>query len=248
MGSVPDVAEQMDERTAALLDKLATSCRILEATGHGDKTLGHVSLRDPGGRGFWLKRSGIGLGEVMDGSDFILLSFSGKKLAGDGGKHAEWPIHAEILRARADVEVVAHTQPFYGSIFAAVDEPLLAIAHEASYLRADVPRYFGTSLLINTAELGRELAECLGKSLAVFMQNHGVTFVGNSPEHATMIGLFLEKACHQQLLLRASGLKFTLTDPEEIEEKARLLPEAWVNSYWDYYRRELDRSGRIRAI
>lgn len=235
------------EPAEAVLRRLAISCRILEAHGHGDKTLGHLSLRDPEGRGFWLKRSGIGLGEVRAEDDFILLDFSGKKLSGDGGKHAEWPIHAEILKEREDVNVVAHTQPFYGSIFAAVDSPLLSIAHEACYLSAHVPRYFGTSLLINTPDLGRDLAMSLGESLAVFMQNHGVTFVGRSPEHATLIGLFLEKACQQQLVLASSGLGYTLTDEDEIKEKARLLPDAWVDSYWNYYRRQLEERERSGA-
>ena len=48
-----------------LLLQLSQACRILEMEGHGDMTLGHVSLRDPDGRCFWLKRNRIGLGEVL---------------------------------------------------------------------------------------------------------------------------------------------------------------------------------------
>ena len=48
-----------------LLLQLSQACRILEMEGHGDMTLGHVSVRDPDGRGFWLKRNRIGLGEVL---------------------------------------------------------------------------------------------------------------------------------------------------------------------------------------
>ena len=62
------------------LQQLAQACRILEMEGHGDMTLGHVSLRDPGGRGFWLKRNRIGLGEVQGPQDFILVGFYGEKL------------------------------------------------------------------------------------------------------------------------------------------------------------------------
>ena len=47
------------------LAKLARASRILELEGHGDLSLGHLSLRDPEGRGFWLKRNRIGLGEVL---------------------------------------------------------------------------------------------------------------------------------------------------------------------------------------
>ena len=31
------------------LDKAARACRILEMEGHGSRTLGHLSLRDPNG-------------------------------------------------------------------------------------------------------------------------------------------------------------------------------------------------------
>src|SRR5690606_39927340 len=75
------------------LDQLATACRILEMEGHGDMTLGHLSLRDPEGRGFWLKRNARGLGEIMSSDDFVLVDFDGNKLDGEGGRHSEWPIH-----------------------------------------------------------------------------------------------------------------------------------------------------------
>ena len=58
-----------------LLLQLSQACRILEMEGHGDMTLGHVSVRDQDGRGFWLKRNRIGLGEVLGPKDFILVSF-----------------------------------------------------------------------------------------------------------------------------------------------------------------------------
>ena len=90
----------------ASLDELARACRILEMEGHGDMTLGHLSLRDHQRRGFWLKRNRIGLGEVLGADDFVLVDWDGRQLAGSGGRHSEWPIHSEILRLRGDVEVV----------------------------------------------------------------------------------------------------------------------------------------------
>ena len=48
----------------ASLDKLALASRILEMEGHGNFTLGHLAMRDPEGRGIWIKRWGLTLGEV----------------------------------------------------------------------------------------------------------------------------------------------------------------------------------------
>src|SRR5882757_1538014 len=95
-----DVALASDLRKT--LDELARACRILEMEGHGDMTLGHLSLRDGEGRGFWLKRNRIGLGEVLGADDFVLVDWDGSQIAGSGGRHSEWPIHSEIFRQRPD--------------------------------------------------------------------------------------------------------------------------------------------------
>lgn len=73
--------------------------RILDMEGHTDMTQGHLTIRDPAGRGFWIKRTGIAFSEVRGSKDFVLVDLSGKRMAGIGGVHGEWPIHAEIFRA-----------------------------------------------------------------------------------------------------------------------------------------------------
>src|SRR5215468_2959404 len=190
----------------ASLDELARACRILEMEGHGDMTLGHLSLRDPGRRGFWLKRNRIGLGEVLGADDFVLVDWDGRQLAGSGGRHSEWPIDSEILRVRADVQVVAHTHPFHACVFSASLDPLAPFTLDADYFIA-VPRHEDEVALITTKEEGAALARALGLHFAVLMANHGVTFCGMSVMHATCVGIFLEKACNAQLAGAAAGFR-----------------------------------------
>src|SRR3954466_11687353 len=104
------------ERPDKELEDLARGCRVLEMEGHGDFTLGHLSLRDPAGRGFWLKRNRYGLGEIEGPGDFVLVDMDGVQLSGEGGLHSEWPIHSEVFRLRPDVNVVAHTHPFHACV------------------------------------------------------------------------------------------------------------------------------------
>src|SRR3569833_1645643 len=92
-----------EQRPDDLLDELAIVCRQLAVEGHEDGNFAHLAARDPAGRGLWLKRSGIGLSEVDGPNDFVLLDFDGNLLAGSGGRHYEWPIHAEIMRSRPDI-------------------------------------------------------------------------------------------------------------------------------------------------
>ena len=224
--------------TAALTD-LARACRILEMEGHGDMTLGHLSLRDPAGRGFWMKRNRIGLGEVLGPDDFVLVGWDGEKIAGSGGRHSEWPIHSEILRVRADVQVVAHTHPFHACVFSASLDPLAPSTLDADYFVA-VPRHEDEVALITTKDEGAALARALGLHVAVFMASHGVTFCGTSVMHATCVGVFLEKACKAQLAGLGAGFCPGLPNAAtRLRRHGQIMtPTHWEHS-WNYFCRKL---------
>jgi L-fuculose-phosphate aldolase len=227
------------------LEELARACRILEMEGHGDMTLGHLSLRDPQGRGFWLKRNRIGLGEVLGAGDFVLVDWSGQQLAGSGGRHSEWPIHSEILRLRADVRVVAHSHPFHACVFSASVEALKPFTLDADYF-IDVPRHDADVALITTKEEGIALARSLGEGYAVLMANHGVTFCGASVSHAACVGIFLEKACKAQLTGERAGFRTSLPARSIREKRHRqiMTPVHWEHS-WNYFCRKLAARGDV---
>jgi len=219
------------------LQKLAAACRILEREGHGDMTLGHVSLRDPDGRGFWMKRNRAALGEIRGPEDFVLVSWSGEKLEGAGGRHSEWPIHSEILKRRADVNMVAHTHALHASILSGSSDELLPFTLDADYF-AGLPRHADEVALITTPEEGAALAESLGQHFAVLMSNHGVTFCGTSIEHATCVGVFLEKACRAHVLGKAAGLTpNALSAAVRAKRHAQIMTPAHVEHSWNYFLR-----------
>src|ERR1700735_4833706 len=99
-------------------------CRALAAAGQADMVWGHPSVRDPGGRGVWMKCSGWGFEEI-DAGLIVLVSQQGEVLAGDGARHIEYPIHTEIMAARPDVGAVVHTHSSAANAFSALDAPLL---------------------------------------------------------------------------------------------------------------------------
>ena len=231
----------MPESLSAALTELAYGCRILHMEGHADMTLGHLSLRDPAGRGVWLKRSGIGLGEVQGVEDFVLIDFSGQRLAGEGRLHKDWPIHTEILQQRPDVTVIGHSHPFHATAFSAMDVALSAVTNEAVYLGGAPGRFSETTGLIDTPALGASLARDLGATSTVLMRNHGITFVGPSIAIATMMGVFLERACRSQLALLATGLAFTATAPDEIAQKhAEIFDPGLIETFWAFFKRRAD--------
>lgn len=232
--------ENMSNALRADLDKLAQACRILEMEGHGDMTLGHMSLRDPEGRGFWMKRNAMGLGEIRNAGDFVLVTFDGEQIAGEGNCHSEWPIHSEILKKREDINVVVHTHPYYTCVFSATDGDLRPVTLEASYFPHRIPMFLGTGALVKSVELGKELAEALGPAYAVFMKNHGVTFCGTSIEMATLVGIWLERACKAQLDITASGMDWSFPDDAaEAERNSQIWSEVHFEHSWGYYSRKL---------
>lgn len=238
-------AASTDTRTAdmtAALDRLAVGCRILEMQGHASRILGHASLRDGQGRGLWLKRWGISFGETRWPADFVLIDFAGTQLAGDGRAPSEWPIHAGIMKARPDIAAVVHSHPFYGRVFSAVTDPLEPVSNTGNWFPAPPPRFEGTSELIRTMEQGDAVARTLGDNLAVFLRNHGVVFCGASTEQAVLMGIQLEEACREHLLLASTGLNWAVPGEEERARKYKGAgsPGSLIASF-DFFARELAR-------
>jgi L-fuculose-phosphate aldolase len=226
--------------TREYLTEAARACRILDMEGHGDMTLGHLSLRETNGRGFWMKRNQIGLGEVVGVEDFVLVDWDGQQIAGSGKRHSEWPIHSEIFRLRADINVVVHSHPFYASVFSAAVEPLLPYTLDADYF-AELPRYEGDAALVVTKEEGQDIARTLGDNFAVLLANHGVVFCGTGVEHATCIGIFLEKACKAHLSGRAAELKASFPNRTARDKRHKQIATAvHFDHSWRYFCRKLE--------
>jgi L-fuculose-phosphate aldolase len=228
------------------LTEAARACRILEMEGHGDMTLGHLSVRGRDGAGFWMKRNQVGLGEVVGIDDFVLLDWDGLQIAGSGGRHSEWPIHSEIFRARPDVNVVVHSHPHYASIFSAAVEPLEPYTLDADYF-VELPRHQDDVALITTKSEGEALAWSLGNAFAVLMANHGVTFCGTGIEHATCVGVFLEKACKAHIIGRVLKARMPNRQVRERRHQQIMTPVHWQHS-WRYFCRKLEARADSTAL
>ena len=216
--------------------EIVTACRVLEKAGQADMVWGHVSVRDADGRGLWLKGSNLGFDEVSEG-DVVLLSWEGEILEGSAGRHIEYPIHLEIMRRRPDVNAVVHTHPLYSVAFAATGRPLLALSHEAChFVPPDIARFLTTGDLIRTAQLGRDLADCLGDRNAVLIPHHGIVTVGKDLGIAVATATHLERACQIALL---AGRDAVASSDEEAHQK-RERSERHLTMAWNYLARTVD--------
>lgn len=214
---------------------VSTGCRVLAEADQGDLIWGHLSARDPDGRGVWMKANGLGFEEVTP-DDVILVGWDGEVLAGDRRRHAEYPIHTEAIRARPDVGAVVHTHAQSAVALGAVGVPLRPISHEGNlFVPPDLARFTETGDLILTAELGRKVAATLTDRNACMLVNHGIVTVGPDVPTAVMTAVFLDRACATQLLAMSAGGWATWSSPEESAAKREhAYGPALIQGGWDY--------------
>jgi ribulose-5-phosphate 4-epimerase/fuculose-1-phosphate aldolase len=223
-------------------EQVALASRVLAANGLDDFVWGHVSVRDPAGRGVWMKRSGLGFEEIAGPAQVVLVGWDGELVEGDGPRHAEWPIHTEILRNREELMAVVHAHPPHGIAIGAAGVPLLPLSHAgALFVPPDVPRFTLTADLILTAELGQALADALGDQRAVLMVNHGVATAGQTIAEAVTRAILLEKACHQQVLTAQLGTPQPIHPDDEatLAKRRNAWPPHHLEQLWSYLVRRL---------
>jgi L-ribulose-5-phosphate 4-epimerase len=225
----------------ALRAEVALGCRILGLEDQGDFVWGHVSARDPRGRGVWMKASTLGFEEIRP-EQVILVSWEGEVLEGDGRRHVEYPIHTELMRARGDVGSVVHTHAPWAVAFASTEQPLRPVSHEGTLFAPPGPaRFTETGDLILTAELGRDLAEAVGDRNAAFMVHHGIVTCGPDVVTSVMAAVLLERACRTQIrAVAGGGPKTWSSDGEALAKRAHCYPPALLRQAWDYLERRLD--------
>ena len=198
-------------------------------------------MRDPQGRGFWMKRSGISLGEVFDHRDFLLVSLQGVVQSGDGNLHSEWPIHAEVLRSRPDIIFTAHTHPFYSVVYSAIKEPL-PLLHKRRF--ESPPRFEESSEFILTREEGSAVAAAMGQAMIVMLRHHGIVFCGRNRVELLYNGIGLEEVCHEALVAAGSGLSWSVPPAAErkVERRSASSGVRRDQDLWAFFCRTLERA------
>lgn len=218
--------------------QVALGCRILGVEDQGDFVWGHVSARDAGGRGIWMKASSWGFDEIGP-EQVILVSWDGEILEGDGQRHLEYPIHTELMLARDDVNAVVHTHAPWAVAFAATAQPLRPVSHEGTlFVPPDIARFTKTGDLILTAELGRDLAEAVGGRNAALLVHHGIVTCGADVPTAVLTAVFLERACRTNVRVLAAGGPRTWSSDDEALAKREHVYSA--QQAWNYLARQLD--------
>ena len=206
---------------SALREELAQACKVLQATGAGgDGLAGHVSARLEGDR-ILIKPRPVSWKSVTS-ADLIVLDYQGQRVDGPANERSEvreWPIHAQIYRARPDVACVMHAHPVVSTLMAALDITVEPLDQDCTTFVDQLPVLDNCAVSIATPVLGDDVARALGKARALLLKNHGSIVTGASIADVCVTAYRLEKVAGT--MLRAAALaKLPLISPER---KAALL-------------------------
>jgi L-ribulose-5-phosphate 4-epimerase len=174
-------------------------------------TGGNVSARDAETGFVVIKSSGIRY-EEMHPEHMVVVDLEGKIIEGNFKPSSDTASHLYIYKHRADVGGVAHTHSAYATAFAAVNKPipvvLTAIADEFG---GAIP--CGGFALIGDESIGKMVIECIGKSPAALLKNHGVFTIGKDAKSAVKAAIMTEDNA------RTVWLAMQIGTPDEISHE-----------------------------
>jgi L-ribulose-5-phosphate 4-epimerase len=193
---------------------------------------GHFSARLPAGRGLLINAADSVRSRITE-ADFIEIDFDGRVLNGERTPPMEFHLHAQIYRARPDVQAVVHTHPRWSTVLTSVGHRWQPVTMQAAVLGS--VETFHKTASINTAVLGAEVAAFIGPAKAALMRRHGAVSVAASVLDAFVQAIYLEENAHRQVLALQIGEPQPLSDDECATIGRNLSRPVLLQKVWDYH-------------
>ena len=230
---------------SSLVRDLVVANRILAREGVVD-AYGHVSVRHPGDPQRFLLATSIAP-EMVEESHIVEFDIECRPVKDDGRPlYHERFIHGGIYEARPDVHSVVHNHSPSVIPFGVTGGKLKPLLHMCANIGHEVPiwdshdKFGDTALLVDSVDMGRDLAHAMGAGRTVLMRGHGATVLGPTVRQAVFISIYLEVNAKLQMQAMAMGdIKF-LTPGEVDKIMARTGPYS-INRAWENWCR---RAGR----
>ena len=214
-----------------VIGPLVDAIRMLTQAEHIDWG-GHGSVRRDGGTFFI--NSGASIRSALTPADIVAIDFDGRLQQGTAHPPLEFPLHAEIYRARPDVNAIVHTHPKWSTLLTMVGAPFRPVFPQGALL-GDVP-VLDSPLSINTPEMGQRVARVLAAGPAVLLKSHGAVIVGADMLECFARTVYLEDNAARQYLAMQIGTPYVLTEAEQAACRSRLGTPSLYRKAWEHYR------------
>lgn len=232
--------------------QLAQASQILAMQGVLD-AFGHVSRRSPEAPDRFLISRNMPPALVTP-DDVLAMDLAGNAISDTTARlFLERFLHAEIYRARPDVNAIVHSHAPAVLPFTIVpDIPVRPTCHMCGFLAEvaepfDVSRTMGspTDMLISDSNLGARFAEHLSNGAVALMRAHGFTSVGADVPQAVYRAIYTVKNCEVDLQARLLGSP-TYLSPEEAALCERAVGTQ-ADRPWSLWLRDLDNENRPKT-
>ena len=209
---------------------------------------GHVSARLPGEDAFLIQPIDVSRAGLKP-DDLMVCNFDGKVVRGNHNPKARPPaevfLHGEILRARPDVNSVAHFHHDLTNVFTLVEGAELSpIKNHAIRWRSGIPVHPDPSH-VSDSGLGRAVAETLGPHHALQIRAHGQVIAAESVRAVLIDSIhFVENAV---TMYHAAALgKVRALSPADMDAFAVAFKrDPHISKLWTYYVGIVRANGRV---
>jgi len=208
--------------------RMLARAEIVDHSGHGS------ARRD--GESFYIN-SGASTRGTLTVDDIVAVDFTGALVDGRAKPPLEFYLHAEIYRARPDVQAIMHTHPRWSTLLTMVGARYQVVYAQGALL-AGIP-VFESPLSVSTREMGAQVAAALGRGPAVLLKSHGAVIVGSTVVECFALSAYLEENASRQYLAMQIGTPYVFSDAEQQLFRERLGTPGLFRKTWDHYRSKL---------
>lgn len=197
---------------------------------------GHVSSRLPG-RDAYLIQPGDQPRSGLRPEHLLVCDYDGKVIEGPKGVRppSEVYLHGEILRARPEVQSVAHFHHDLTNIFTLVEDvELVPVKNHAIRWADGIPVHPDPSH-IDDAELGRAVAATLGSHHALQIRAHGQVIAAESVEAALIDSVHFVENGEAMYHAAALGRVVPLSKADIEGFASRFKRKSHIAKLWTYY-------------
>lgn len=198
----------MTETEQTLRQQMVDTCRKMNASGINQGTAGNLSVRQ--GEGFLITPSSMPY-DQMEAGDLVEMGWDGSYVG--RRPSSEWRFHRDILRARADVNVVLHCHSLYATSVACHHKTIPAFHYMVGVMGGNTLRCaayatFGTQALSEAALVA------LQDRMACLLGQHGQISLGTTLAGALRMGIEVETLSRMYLQALSLGAPPVLSDAE----------------------------------
>lgn len=164
------------------------AARAMSERGLSAGTSGNVSARVA--NGMIVTPSALPYAELAEG-ELVALSLDGRVLGGEGRPTTEWPLHAAVYRARADVNAIVHAHATFCTTLATLRRGIPPFHYMVAVAGGDSIRC-APYAPFGSPELAAHAVAALEGRRACLLANHGMVALGATPEGALDLAAEIE--------------------------------------------------------